>query len=92
MPANNMDLQAYANFLTACANDPRFNCRTLAAIRKENPKIGWVDRLIYKLFVVGATKKGISSARDNLVRQASAVWPGPRRHVQSLQSPAEDAR
>ena len=25
MPANQMDLQGYANFLTACANDPRFN-------------------------------------------------------------------
>ena len=25
MPANQMDLQGYANFLTACASDPRFN-------------------------------------------------------------------
>ena len=67
MPANQMDLQGYANFLTACANDPRFSYDTLmAAIRKENPKMGWFDRLIYKLFVVGATKKGIlERARDN---------------------------
>lgn len=36
MPANQMDLQGYANFLTACAKDPRFNYATLmAAIRKE---------------------------------------------------------
>jgi mono/diheme cytochrome c family protein len=67
MPASQMDLQAYANFLTACANDPRFNYGTLmAAIRKENPDIGWFSRLLYKLFVVGATKKGIlERARDN---------------------------
>ena len=67
MPANQMDLQGYANFLTACANDPRFNYGTLmAAIRKENPDIGWLDRLIYKLFVVGATRRGIlERARDN---------------------------
>ena len=67
MPANQMDLQGYANFLTACANDPRFTYDTLmAAIRKENPDFGWLDRLIYKLFVVGATKKGIlERARDN---------------------------
>jgi mono/diheme cytochrome c family protein len=67
MPANHMDLQGYANFLTACANDPRFNYGTLmAAIRKENPDIGFVERVLYKLFVVGATKKGIlKRARDN---------------------------
>ena len=67
MPANQMDLQGYANFLTACANDPRFNYGTLmAAIRKENPDIGWFDRLLYRLFVVGATKNGIlERARDN---------------------------
>ncbi len=67
MPAIHMDLQGYANFLTACANDPRFNYGTLmAAIRKENPDIGFVERTLYKLFVVGATKKGIlKRARDN---------------------------
>ena len=42
MPAHQMDLQGYANFLTACANDPRFNADTLIeAIRKENPEFGW---------------------------------------------------
>ncbi len=68
MPANQMDLQGYANFLTACANDPRFDYSTLmAAIRKENPNIGWFDRLIYKLFVIGATKRGIlERARENV--------------------------
>ncbi len=68
MPANQMDLQGYANFLTACANDPRFDYSTLmAAIRKENPNIGWFDRLIYKLFVVRATKRGIlERARENV--------------------------
>jgi len=67
MPANQMDLQGYANFLTACANDRRFTYGTLmAAIRKENPDIGWFDRLLYRLFVVRATKRGIlERAREN---------------------------
>jgi hypothetical protein len=60
MPANQMDLQGYANFLTACASDPRFNYDTLmTAIRKENPDIGFFTRLSYRLFIVRATKKGI---------------------------------
>jgi hypothetical protein len=66
MPANQMDLQGYANFLTACAQDPRFDYDTImAAIRKENPDMSWLDRLTYR-FVIGATKKGIlERARDN---------------------------
>jgi mono/diheme cytochrome c family protein len=68
MPANQMDLQGYANFLTACAGDPRFTYGTLmAAIRKENPDIGFFERLIYRLFVVRATKRGIlERARENV--------------------------
>ena len=59
MPANQMDLQGYANFLTACAEDPRFNYSTImAAIRKENPDVGFLDRFLYR-FVIRATKKGI---------------------------------
>jgi hypothetical protein len=38
MPAHQMDLQGYANFLTACAKDPRFEAGTLIeAIRKQDP-------------------------------------------------------
>jgi hypothetical protein len=66
MPANQMDLQGYANFLTACAQDPRFNYSTImAAIRKENPELGWFDRFLYR-FVIRATKNGIlDRAREN---------------------------
>ena len=67
MPAAQMDLQGYANFLTACARDPRFTYETLmAAIRKENPRISWFDRLLYRLFVIRATRNGIlDRAREN---------------------------
>jgi hypothetical protein len=67
MPAAQMDLQGYANFLTACARDPRFNYSTLmAAIRKENPRISWFDRLLHRLFIVRATRNGIlERARAN---------------------------
>jgi hypothetical protein len=67
MPANQMDLQGYANFLTACAGDPRFNYDTLmTAIRKEHPGIGWFDRLLHRLFIIRATRKAIlERAREN---------------------------
>jgi hypothetical protein len=67
MPANQMDLQGYARFLTACANDPRFNASTLLdAIRKENPEFGFFKRLLYRLFVIRRTRTGIlDRAKEN---------------------------
>lgn len=69
MPANQMDLQAYARFLTACAKDPRFNAGTLiGAIRKVNPRFGVFQRLFYRLFVIGRARNGI------LDREKETSW------------------
>ena len=87
MPAHQMDLQAYARFLSACAADPRFNSGTLiAAIEKVNPSFWWWDRLTHRLFVIPLTKRGNrrSHARERLVRRAAAAGAGPRGHLQSL--------
>ena len=60
MPAHQMDLQGYARFLTATVEDPRFNASTIIdAIIKVDPGFSWWDRLTYRLFVVGATRKGV---------------------------------
>ena len=66
MPANQMDLQGYANFLTAAAQDPRFNYDTImTAIRKENPEVSWLNRFLYR-FVIRATRNAIlERAREN---------------------------
>ena len=64
MPANQMDLQGYARFLTACANDPRFTASTLiAAIEKENPDFGWFESLIYRFVAIPRTRKRHPRAR-----------------------------
>ena len=60
MPSHGMDLQAYARFLTACAQDPRFNASTLIdAIRKVNPDFGFMDSIAYRLLVVRRARDGI---------------------------------
>lgn len=59
MPAHQMDLQAYARFLSACANDPRFNAGTLIAAMQKHPEFGFFDGLTYRLFAIGATRRGI---------------------------------
>jgi mono/diheme cytochrome c family protein len=61
MPANQMDLQAYARFLNSLPGDPRFEPDTIiAAIEKINPDFGFFDRLAHRLFVVPRTRDGIA--------------------------------
>ena len=69
MPAHQMDLQGYANFLTACARDPRFEAGTLIeAIRAQDPEFGWFQSLLYRFFVITRTRDGI------LARAAQNAW------------------
>ncbi len=69
MPAHQMDLQGYANFLTAAARDPRFDAGTLIeAIRKQDADFGWFDALIYRVYVIKRTRDGI------LERAAQNAW------------------
>ena len=67
MPAHQMDLQAYARFLSAAAVDPRFNSGTLLeAITKINPDFSWWDSLRYRLFLIPLTRRGINNqTREN---------------------------
>lgn len=87
MPAHQMDLQAYARFLSAVAKDPRFNTSTLLAAMKNRRGFGFFDGLVYRWFAIGRTKAGI------LERDPRIAWfdkrppagTGPRRYVQSVQ-------
>lgn len=69
MPAHQMDLQGYARFLSACADDARFNAGTLiGAIRKIDPSFSWWGRLTYRLFVIPVVRKRIRQ------RTADNAW------------------
>ena len=68
MPAHQMDLQAYARFLSAVAKDPRFNTDTLMAAMKKRPGFGFFDGLVYRLFAIGRTRNGI------LERDPAIAW------------------
>ncbi|HEX2344052.1 MAG TPA: cytochrome c, partial [Vicinamibacterales bacterium] len=60
MPANQMNLQSYLRFLSACGNDARFRYDVLMpAMQQAGAQIGFVDRLLYRLFVIGRVRNGI---------------------------------
>ncbi len=69
MPAHQMDLQGYARFLSAAANDPRFTAATLIeAIEKVNPEFGFFEKLAYRLLIVRRARNTI------LERQRETAW------------------
>jgi mono/diheme cytochrome c family protein len=80
MPAHQMDLQGYANFLTACAQDPRFEAATLIdAIRKQDPNFGFFDGLFYRFFVIKRTRDGILERAEQNSWFADRPPQGPGR-------------
>jgi hypothetical protein len=65
MGANKFDLQGYARFLFACANDRRFTPDNVILAIEQHKKLGPVDKLIYH--------EAVSRTRDALIEQASRV-------------------
>ena len=59
MPAHQMDLQAYARFLSAAAKDSRFTAGTLIGAMQKHEGFGFFEGLKYRLFAISATKNGI---------------------------------
>ena len=51
IPAQTFDIQEYIKFLVKCGQDARFTTPNLLAYLNKNPKVGFVDRLIYRLSV-----------------------------------------
>lgn len=80
MPAHQMDLQSFANFLTDCARDPRFEAGTLiAAIRQQDPDFSWFSSLLYRFVVIRRTREGILERAVDNAWFASRPPQGPGR-------------
>jgi len=80
MPAHQFDLQAYLNFLTACAQDERFNAAVLLpAIKKKHPEFGFMDELVHRLIVIEETKKLVLEQGESFSWMDSRPRQGPGR-------------
>ena len=58
-PANKFDTQAYMQFLTACANDARFNADTILAAIEYNTKLTILDKAIYRYALIPGTRQAL---------------------------------
>lgn len=67
MPSNNLDLQAYIEFLTQCALDPRFTPQyMMPAIKGMGGKLNFIERFIYR-------NAAIYQTRDALITQGKQL-------------------
>ena len=62
-PSTRMDPQAYAKFLQACAQDPRFAAGPIMAEIAKNTNLSWLDRQIYRYIVIPLTKRELLKQR-----------------------------
>src|SRR5258708_12843361 len=78
--ANKLDLGAYLQFLTDTAADPRFTPdNILAEASKHEKGIGWLDRIVYRYFIIPKLVRTLRQAvADNRWRD-SRPQQGPGR-------------
>ncbi|MGC1276221.1 MAG: hypothetical protein WBC44_21160 [Planctomycetaceae bacterium] len=64
-PATSFDPQGYLRFLSLSARDSRFNADTLLAAIEYEIKLSWLDRQLYRYFIIPATRKALLEQADS---------------------------
>ena len=86
MPANNLDLQAYIDFLNKCALDPRFSPRyMMPAIEAIGGKLNFIEQFIYRNVAIYQTRDELITQGKQRALDSASLGYWPRRYVQSLQ-------
>jgi mono/diheme cytochrome c family protein len=80
MPANTVDLQAFMEFLFACASDNRFTADNIIAEMEKDGDLNSIDKLLYRL-AVPKLQAGILKVRSQLESYMFPIHPkfGPGR-------------
>ena len=78
-PAQRINPQAYARFLYAAAEDPRFNAGEILKAISTLTRLSWTERLQYRFLLIPATRRGLRrQQRDYAWMNRNPDW-GPGR-------------
>ena len=58
-PSHQVSPQQYLRFLFACANDSRFNAKTILAEIDKNYRLSWLDRQLYRFALVPLARRSL---------------------------------
>jgi hypothetical protein len=84
MPANNLRLDEFIEFLTECAADERFGREPmLSAIDASGDELGWLSRAFYRYLVIDRVRAALIDVRSRLAfLRTPRLWdagdPAPR--------------
>ena len=78
-PAHTIDLQAFQQFLYACASDPRFTAANVLKAINQVHQTTWLEGLVYRFAIIPVTKHGLLEQKLGYAWQASRPVQGPGR-------------
>jgi cytochrome c5 len=76
-PGHTANIQALSRFFYDCAKDPRFDSDNLIAAIENFSKLDLVDKILYRFFIIPATKKHIIEAGPDFLwtyRKEPPAW------------------
>jgi hypothetical protein len=78
-PAHTIDLQAFQQFLYACASDPRFTPANVLKAINQVHQTSWFEGLVYEYAIIPVAKHGLLEQKLAYAWQASRPIQGPGR-------------
>jgi len=78
-PAHTIDLEAFQQFLYACASDPRFTAANVVKAIKQVHELGWFEGMVYQYLIIPVTKHGLLEQQIANSWEASRPIQGPGR-------------
>jgi len=81
MPANNLDLYRFVQFILSMADDPRMKADSLIpAMEKTGTQMDWIDRLTWRYVIIPRIQSTLAERRERLAPLLAAQPPwGPGR-------------
>jgi mono/diheme cytochrome c family protein len=76
-PGHTANIEALSRFFYDCAKDPRFNSDNLISAIENFTKLDLVDKILYRFYIIPATKKHIIEAGENFLwmyRRDPPAW------------------
>lgn len=80
-PGHTTNVQGYFDFLTKCANDPRFNADNILAEIATVYELSWLDRVLYRFVLIPMVKQRIVEQGNNFAwmhRDGLPEWSAGR--------------